>query len=82
MNIPDLSTNLSVTPKLAIIPNATHYIPFEQPEKLNELMLNFLKNKSNAIEANVYILILPGIPDSENIISRIHHDRYRLLFHE
>ncbi len=36
----------------------------------------------NAIEANVYILILPGIPDSENIISRIHHDRYRLLFHE
>ncbi|KUY19987.1 oxidoreductase [Elizabethkingia miricola] len=32
--------------ELAIIPNATHYIPFEQPEKLNELMLNFLKNKS------------------------------------
>ncbi|AJW63151.1 2-hydroxy-6-oxo-6-(2'-aminophenyl)hexa-2,4-dienoic acid hydrolase [Elizabethkingia miricola] len=32
--------------ELAIIPNATHYVPFEQPEKLNELMLNFLKNKS------------------------------------
>ncbi|HAT3992206.1 TPA: alpha/beta fold hydrolase [Elizabethkingia anophelis] len=32
--------------ELAIIPDATHYIPFEQPEKLNELMLNFLKNKS------------------------------------
>lgn len=32
--------------ELAIIPNATHYIPFEQPEKLNELMLDFLKNKS------------------------------------
>ncbi|MDX8566398.1 alpha/beta fold hydrolase [Elizabethkingia sp. HX XZB] len=32
--------------ELAIIPNATHYIPFEQPEKLNELMLKFLKNKS------------------------------------
>ncbi len=32
--------------ELAIIPNATHYIPFEQPEKLNELMLNFLKNES------------------------------------
>ncbi|MEH7889395.1 alpha/beta fold hydrolase [Elizabethkingia meningoseptica] len=32
--------------ELAIIPNATHYVPFEQPEKLNEIMLNFLKNKS------------------------------------
>ena len=32
--------------ELAIIPDATHYIPFEQPEKLNELLLNFLKNKS------------------------------------
>lgn len=32
--------------ELAIIPNTTHYVPFEQPEKLNEIMLNFLKKKS------------------------------------
>ena len=35
--------------ELAIIPNATHYIPFEQPDKLNELMLNFLKINPNII---------------------------------
>lgn len=29
--------------ELQIIPNATHYVPFEQPEKLNELVLKFLK---------------------------------------
>ncbi|KQB98821.1 alpha/beta fold hydrolase [Pedobacter sp. Hv1] len=27
---------------LQIIPNASHYVPFEQPEKLNELVLKFL----------------------------------------
>ncbi len=29
--------------ELAIIPDASHYVPFEQPEKLNETILNFLK---------------------------------------
>lgn len=29
--------------KLEIIPNSTHYVPFEQPEKLNAAILNFLK---------------------------------------
>ncbi|GGG63648.1 alpha/beta fold hydrolase [Epilithonimonas arachidiradicis] len=29
--------------ELAIIPNSTHYVPFEQPEKLNDIILNFLK---------------------------------------
>lgn len=29
--------------QLEIIPNAGHYVPFEQPEKLNELVLQFLK---------------------------------------
>ncbi|MCJ8152508.1 alpha/beta fold hydrolase [Chryseobacterium sp. SSA4.19] len=28
---------------LMIIPNATHYIPFEQPEILNKMIINFLK---------------------------------------
>lgn len=29
--------------QLQIIPNATHYVPFEQPDQLNKIMLNFLK---------------------------------------
>lgn len=29
--------------ELEIIPNATHYVPFEQPKKLNELILEFLR---------------------------------------
>jgi pimeloyl-ACP methyl ester carboxylesterase len=28
--------------ELEIIPNSTHYVPFEQPERLNELILKFL----------------------------------------
>ncbi len=28
--------------KLQIIPNATHYVPFEQPHQLNQIILNFL----------------------------------------
>eukprot|EP01133_Synstelium_polycarpum_P013504 gene13503-15908_t len=28
--------------ELEIIPNSTHYVPFEQPEKLNEVILKFL----------------------------------------
>ena len=30
--------------KLEIIPNATHYVPFEQPRQLNKAILDFLKN--------------------------------------
>ncbi len=29
--------------KLQIIPNTTHYIPFEQPDQLNKIILQFLK---------------------------------------
>jgi len=29
--------------EIAIIANATHYVPFEQPKKLNELIFKFLK---------------------------------------
>ena len=29
--------------ELAIIPDSTHYVPFEQPEKLNDTILKFLK---------------------------------------
>lgn len=32
--------------KLEIIPNSTHYVPFEQPHQLNQTILNFLKDTS------------------------------------
>ncbi|MNR36174.1 2-hydroxy-6-oxononadienedioate/2-hydroxy-6-oxononatrienedioate hydrolase [compost metagenome] len=28
--------------ELQIIPNATHYVPFEKPDQLNKLILDFL----------------------------------------
>jgi len=31
--------------QLQIIPNATHYVPFEQPNQLNKIILQFLKDK-------------------------------------
>lgn len=31
--------------KLKIIPDATHYVPFEQPRQLNETIIDFLKDK-------------------------------------
>ncbi|RQO65940.1 oxidoreductase [Pedobacter sp. KBW06] len=31
--------------QLKLIPNATHYLPFERPEELNSLVLEFLKNE-------------------------------------
>lgn len=34
---------LILNSELEIIPNATHYIPFEKPKKLNELIFEFLK---------------------------------------
>lgn len=30
--------------RVVIIPNATHYVPFDQPDKLNNLLYQFLKN--------------------------------------
>ena len=33
------------TAQLQIIPNATHYVPFEQPDQLNKIILQFLKGK-------------------------------------
>jgi len=31
--------------QLQIIPNATHYVPFEQPDQLNKIILDFLRGK-------------------------------------
>lgn len=31
--------------QLQIIPNSTHYVPFEQPDQLNKIILQFLKGK-------------------------------------
>ncbi len=31
--------------QLQIIPNSTHYLPFEQPDQLNKIILQFLKGK-------------------------------------
>jgi len=31
--------------QLKVIPNATHYVPFEQPDQLNKIILGFLKEK-------------------------------------
>ena len=39
----EIQQNIS-NAKLLIIPNSTHYVPFEQPKILNEAILKFLKN--------------------------------------
>ncbi|MNY42933.1 2-hydroxy-6-oxononadienedioate/2-hydroxy-6-oxononatrienedioate hydrolase [compost metagenome] len=31
--------------QLRILPNASHYLPFEQPEELNRMVLEFLREK-------------------------------------